>query len=465
MRQSAASWTQRLQSGQALQQLTELAGLKRGSGGGASRMALATFAIRVGGAALAYLSQIILARLMGPFEYGIFSLVWTWVIVLGIAACAGFSSSPNRFIPEYRKTSDFGRLRGFLTASRLIALGTGAAIALLGIGLIQLLDGYIESYYVLPASLVLLALPVFALGGVQDGIARSYDWSSLAMLPTYIWRPLMMLVLIVVLILSGEPETAVTAALGAVAATVLVALWQMWRLNNRLARSMPSARRQGDMPVWLAVSLPMLLVEGFMQLVTSADVIMVSFWHAPDDVAVYFAASKTLALVHFVYFAVRAASAHRFSSFLHADDMDGLKDYARRTTRWTFWPSVAAGGLLLLAAPLLLSLFGKDFTAGYPVLAILTLGVLIRASVGPADALLTMTGHQKSCAAIYAVAFMSNVALNCLFIPIFGLAGAAIATALAVVIEAGSLAIAARRKLGLSIFIFAPAPVSGSAER
>ncbi|SHM98054.1 lipopolysaccharide biosynthesis protein [Roseibium suaedae] len=448
-----------------MQQLVELAGLKRGSAGGASRMALATFAIRVGGAALAYLSQIILARLMGAHEYGIYSLAWTWVIVLGIAACAGFSSSPNRFIPEYRKAEDFGRLRGFLTSSRLIALATGAVIALLGIGLIQALDGYIESYYVLPASLVLLALPVFALGGVQDGIARSYDWSSLAMLPTYIWRPLLMLALIVALILAGEPASATTAAAGAVAATVLVAIWQMWRLNSRLSRSVPKVARQGDMPVWLAVSLPMLLVEGFMQLVTSADVIMVSFWHTPDEVAVYFAASKTLALVHFVYFAVRAASAHRFSSFIHANDQAGLEAYVRRTTRWTFWPSVAAGGLLLLAAPLLLSLFGKDFAEGYPVLAILTLGVLSRASVGPADALLTMTGHQKTCAVIYAVAFMSNLALNCLFIPIFGLAGAALATALAVVIEAGSLAFAARRKLGLSIFIFAPAPGSGSAER
>lgn len=439
-----------------MQQLAVLAGRLRGTGGGASGMALATFGIRVGGAALAYISQIILARLMGAFEYGIYSLAWTWIVVLGIAACAGFSSSPNRFIPEYRKAGDAGRLRGFLTASRLIALGTGAVIALLGIGLIQILDGSIESYYVLPASLVLLALPVFALGGVQDGIARSYDWPSLAMLPTYIWRPLTILILIVVLILAGEPASATTAALGAVTATFLVAVWQLWRLNRRLAGAVPKAARSNDLPVWLAVSLPMLLVEGFMQLVTSADVIMVSFWHTPDEVAVYFAASKTLALVHFVYFAVRAASAHRFSSFIHAQDMAGLEAYVRKTTRWTFWPSLAAGGLLLLAAPLLLSLFGKDFADGYPVLAILTLGVLIRASVGPADALLTMTGHQKSCALIYAGAFASNVGLNCLLIPLFGLPGAALATALAVVVEAGSLALTARRKLGLSIFILGP---------
>ena len=36
------------------------------------RMALIAFAIRIAGAALAFLSQIILARLMGRFEYGVF---------------------------------------------------------------------------------------------------------------------------------------------------------------------------------------------------------------------------------------------------------------------------------------------------------------------------------------------------------------------------------------------------------
>ncbi|MBO6511096.1 MAG: oligosaccharide flippase family protein, partial [Roseibium sp.] len=70
----------------------------------AGRMAVATFAVRVAGAALAYLSQIILARLMGAHDYGIYSVAWTVIIVLGVMACGGFSSSASRFIPQYRQT-------------------------------------------------------------------------------------------------------------------------------------------------------------------------------------------------------------------------------------------------------------------------------------------------------------------------------------------------------------------------
>lgn len=460
LRQFATTWTQRLQHMPALRpvadMLTQIIDALRDpadGSGGASRMALSTFAIRVGGAALAYVSQIILARLMGAHDYGIFSVAWTWIVVLGVMACCGFSSSSTRFVPEYSETGDLDRLRGFLLASRTIAflgasLVTGAAIAM-----VFLLHSVIDSQYTWPMVVVLLALPMFAFGGVLDGIARSYDWPSLAMLPTYIWRPGAILVFLLLFIVIGQPATALTAAFAALAATWAIAVYQQIRLNGRLASRIPKGPRRLELRTWFAISMPMLMVEGFFQLITSADVIMVSFWRDPDEVAVYFAASKTLALVHFVYFAVRAASAHRFSRFVTTNDREGLAAYMHKATTWTFWPSLATGLAVLIAAPLLLSLFGKDFTSGMPLIAVLLVGILARASVGPVDALLNMSGNQKSCALIYAATFAVNVGLNVALIPHLGLMGAALGTSLAIIFEATCLTISARRTLGVQTFI------------
>ena len=44
--------------------------------GEAGRMSLIAFAIRIVSAAIAFVSQVLLARWMGSFEYGIFVLVW-----------------------------------------------------------------------------------------------------------------------------------------------------------------------------------------------------------------------------------------------------------------------------------------------------------------------------------------------------------------------------------------------------
>ncbi|WP_281926686.1 oligosaccharide flippase family protein [Roseibium album] len=416
-------------------------------------MAVSTFAVRVGGAALAYLSQIVLARLLGAHDYGIYSVAWTVVIILGVMACGGFSTSASRFIPQYRQAGDLAALRGFLKASRLIAFLIGIGAAVIGIELVHLLRPAIDPSYNQPLIIVFLALPFFAFGLVQDGIARSYDWPSLAMLPTYIWRPLAILLLLVAAVFAGRPASAETAAFVAVAATLLVAGYQYFHLRKRLPQQIPPGPSRVELKSWVVVSLPMLMVEGFLQLITSADVIMVSFFQSPDEVAVYFAASRTLALVHFVYFAVRAASAHRFSAYTHNQDLKGLATYTRQATLWTFWPSLLAGAGLLIVAPLLLRLFGNGFESGYPLIALLMIGVLARASVGPADALLSMTGHQRTCAGIYAVTFVFNVLLNLIFIPLFGLAGAAIATSCAIFLEASALAIAAKRKLNVTTFV------------
>jgi len=460
VRFSANSWTKRLQGiasplglGKGADQILEFL---KGSGSerhAAGRMAVSTFAVRIAGAALAYLSQIVLARLLGAHDYGLYSVAWTFVIVLGVMACGGFSTSASRFIPQYLQNRDMARLRGFLRTSRQMAFFLGGAAAVIGIGCLALFRPLIDTSYFQPLSVVLLALPFFAFGLVQDGIARSYDWSSLAMLPTYIWRPLAILFLLVGAVLAGFRPDALTAAVVAVVATALVALYQFLHLRRRLGSRVPKGPYKVEFRSWLAVSMPMLMVDGFLQLITSADVIMVSFFQDPDEVAVYFAASRTLALVHFVYFAVRAASAHRFSSYTHNQDLSGLAGYMRQATLWTFWPSVAAGVGLLLIAPLLLALFGSDFESGYELIALLMIGVLARASVGPADALLTMTGHQNTCAGIYAGTFVLNVVLNLILIPLLGLAGAAIATSLAILFEATALAVVAKRKLNITTFV------------
>ena len=50
----------------------------------------------------------------------------------------------------------------------------------------------------------------------------------------------------------------------------------------------------------------------------------------PDKVATYFATVKLLALVHFVYFSVKAGAAQRYSELMHTHDHDQLAQFATR---------------------------------------------------------------------------------------------------------------------------------------
>src|SRR5215831_673061 len=80
------------------------------------------FFIRVASAMLALASQVLLARWMGSFQFGIYIYVWTWVLMIGSVSDIGLSSAARRFIPEYIEIKTPDLLRGFLTGSRWLAV-------------------------------------------------------------------------------------------------------------------------------------------------------------------------------------------------------------------------------------------------------------------------------------------------------------------------------------------------------
>src|SRR4051794_38140700 len=98
----------------------------------AQRAAGTAFLIRVASAALVYLTQVLLARWMGSFEFGVYVYVWTWVLLLGGMIDFGLASSAQRFIPEYSGTKQLDLLRGFLAGSRWLVVAIATAWAVLG---------------------------------------------------------------------------------------------------------------------------------------------------------------------------------------------------------------------------------------------------------------------------------------------------------------------------------------------
>ena len=72
------------------------------------------------------------------------------------------------------------------------------------------------------------------------------------------------------------------------------------------------------------------------------------------------------------------------------------------------------------------------------------------------ERLLNMVGEQRACAVVYLAAFLGNIAMCVVLIPIFGVAGAAIAISGAMVLEAVLLFIVTKERTGLHVFIWRP---------
>ena len=420
----------------------------------AQKIAGGAFLIRVFSAGLIYLSQILLARWMGSYEFGIYVYVWTLVAMIGDVTDLGLATSAQRFVPEYSKRGALDLLRGYLSRSRWIAVGSASVIAATVIIGVKVLAPYLPDYLVLPLSIAGATLPFYGLMQMQDGIARSYNWIHVALLPPFVVRHVLMLTIVLAAYLLNFPATAEVAAAAVAVALMLTVVGQTFVLNRKLKKAVPPGPKAYEVKTWLSVSLPILIVEGFYLLLTNVDIVLLQHFRSPDDVAVYYAAAKTLALISFVHFAVSAAVGHRFSEYHVTEDHDRLKQILADSIRWTFWASLTACIIMLAMGRPLLSLFGLGFVDGFQLMLILAAGLMARASVGPIERLLNMLGEQRVCAAVYAAAFVLNLVLGIVLIPRIGASGAAVATSTALIVESILLFVVTKRRLGFHVFIW-----------
>jgi O-antigen/teichoic acid export membrane protein len=418
------------------------------------RLAGTIFVIRVISAAFAYLSQILLARWMGGSDYGIYVYVWTWVLLLGSLMDFGISASAQKIIPEYRTRGEGALLRGFLASSRWMTFVVSAAASVLLAAVVKLLSPWIEAGAIVPLYIGCLTLPAFVVANTQDGIARSHDWMQLGLMPQFIVRQALIIGFTAGFFVLGFQLGATAAMVASAGAVWIAMIGQMLVLNRRLSRHIEPGPKAYDVRGWLAISLPILLVESFYLLLSYTDVLVLQQFRPSEEVGIYFAVVKTLALVSFIHYAMSATTAHRFAEYNALGDKARLSAYVAHAINWTFWPSLAATMVLLAFGKPLLWLFGPQFVLGYDIMFIAAIGLVVRAAIGPVERLLNMLGHQHICAVAYALAFAMNVALCVALVPRYGGHGAAAATSFSLTFETALLFWIVRRRLGLHVLAF-----------
>src|SRR5690242_21640563 len=92
--------------------------------------------VQVGGAGFSLIVNVLLARLVGKSQYGIYAYAMSWVSVLVVLAMLGQSSSVVRFVPIYLHRKDWGTLRGLRHGASGIVLAGSIAIMLAGAALV-----------------------------------------------------------------------------------------------------------------------------------------------------------------------------------------------------------------------------------------------------------------------------------------------------------------------------------------
>jgi O-antigen/teichoic acid export membrane protein len=181
--------------------------------------------------------------------------------------------------------------------------------------------------------------------------------------------------------------------------------------------------------------LPLSLLSGMQIINTQADVVMLGLFTTSEEVGVYRAATQGAMLVVFFLSAINLVIAPYISQLSTAGKKEQLQRLATTSARATLLAAApVAAAFVLFGEPILSIVFGEEFAPGHVPLAILCVGQLVNAAAGSVGMLLNMSGHERDTARGVAVATVTNVILNLILVPRLGMTGAAIATAVTLVI-------------------------------
>lgn len=408
--------------------------------------------IRVASAGLVFGLQVLLARLMPAEGYGGFVTLWTWMLALGSFAALGFAESSLRFLPRYQ-------LRGRRVAVRQYwRFGLAMVLAvslLLGLAAVALGAGMAEG----PGQMVLLVglgLPFLAMEYYLEGVARSFGWFRLAAVPVYIVRPILIGLACLGLHAAGTALTLPLVGAVLIGAMAVTAMGVALVLAKRLHALAPlrKAASPGQRRLWLRASLPLLLLSGLEDLVSHADILLLTLLAEPEAVGIYFAAARSLALAGFVAYAMTLVWGRRFALDLAGKSRVQLQGSILEATRLTLWATVLAVAAALAAGPVLLGTFGAEFLAGQGAMWILGAGMVLRAVAGQAGEVLIVTGRQREGLLIGLGVLAVTLALGFVLVPWLGIMGAALASALAMAFRTLALVLVLHRTENLRIAAF-----------
>lgn len=419
-----------------------------------ARGSLTVLSVRVTSLLLMLALQVVLARLLGISEYGVFMVAFSWLTILGIVARSGLDNGLTRLVAEYRSQELWSRLKGVLIwALKAASLGSIciAILASIVVWMVPLgvIAGNESTFWA-----AFIALPFLALGTLRQGALRGFRHVGRADIPELIVRPAFMLVAL-------SMFAAFLATLSSTDAMVLTVASYMIAFglgSLYLSRAIPSEVRQAlpefRVNEWLRISLPLMFIQGMQVVLSRIDTVMLGVMTGPVETGAYSAAAQIATVVTFGLMIVNPIAAPLIAELYHRGKARELQSVVTLAARVTTVVMIASVIILVPLGSSILGLFGVGFDLGYTALLILLVGQVANALTGSVGFIMAMTGHQNQSALILAATVCFNIALNSVLIPRYGLNGAAIATAVSISISNGVMFTYVLRVLKIRSTIF-----------
>ena len=187
---------------------------------------------------------------------------------------------------------------------------------------------------------------------------------------------------------------------------------------------------------YLPFSLPILPAALCYWLINLGDRYVIGYFMGASAVGVYSASYSLGAVLALFYAPIPIALFPAITHLYMNNKIQELKMHLKYSLRYFLMFAIPAFfGLSILSKSILTILTTSEFVEGFMIISIIALATILFNCIAINNMVLTLFKETKKSAAIYAISAAINIILNVLFVPMFGIIGAAIATLITFIIH------------------------------
>ena len=414
---------------------------------------LKVFLLRGGGVVLFFSLTLFLTNFFPTEEVGKYDFTRSILLIIGGLCLLGMDQSIIYYSGALKSKNQLGELKRVYKKMLGMVLGMSLiSFLLFVITPNTLIDSFFDKKDA--SSLIfntVISISAFTVTLLNIDTLRALQKPFFSELYRNIYRHLSFLILAIVIFFSNQTSWLSHAFL---ASFFLLALTSSIRVY--LAFSQYKTYKPQELYSHKAIfirSYPMALSSISYFLMQSIDIVLLSKFTSFETVAYYAAAVKIATVTSLVLLSVNIIAGPIIAEFYTNKDKEALKSIVKKSSRLILMFSIPAILFLFVFSEFILSLFGEHFVKAKHVLWVLLLGQLIRSLSGPIAIYMNMTGKQNRMHQFLFLGLGINILLNWIFIPKFGMQGAAYATVISIMFWSGLAVAYAYKKDKIKTFI------------
>jgi O-antigen/teichoic acid export membrane protein len=279
-----------------------------------------------------------------------------------------------------------------------------------------------------------LLIPIESLNAIRQAALQGFYRVIQGQIPEYIIRPTLFIgTLVIAGLLLHIPINAQLAISFHVGVTFIAFVFGSIILLRCTQQEVKNAVPEYQTRMWVLAALPFFLNTMLQASNNRGGILILGALSVPDSVGLYAAAIRITEPISYMLMALNSALAPTVSDLYSRHNMAELQSVVTSSARVALGITLPIVLMLVLFGDKVLLIFGESFVQALPAVRILVVGELLSVMIGSVGVLLSMTRYARYVTVGVAVSLIVNLLLNIIFIPMWGITGAAFAKAMSII--------------------------------